>query len=103
MGWSFRRSVRIAPGVRLNFGKRGMSTSVGPRGLRMTFRSDGSKRTTVRIPGTGLSYSEEARPELPPSGAENSASPNDAGRGPGLATILFVAAVLIAVLVIALH
>ena len=30
MGFRFRRSIKILPGIRLNFGKRGVSTSIGP-------------------------------------------------------------------------
>ena len=55
MGFRFRRSVKIAPGIRLNFGKKGISTTIGPRGAKMTFGKDGV-RQTVGLPGTGLSY-----------------------------------------------
>ena len=56
MGFRFRRSVRIAPGVRLNFGKRGTSLSLGGRGARVTYGPRGTT-TTFGLPGTGLSYS----------------------------------------------
>lgn len=56
MGWRWRRSVKIAPGVRLNLGKRGSSVSIGGRGSTMNIGKKGV-RTTVGIPGTGLSYS----------------------------------------------
>ena len=60
MGFHFRRSFTIAPGIRLNVGKRGVSTSIGPRGATVNLR--GSKvRTTVGVPGTGVSYSEQGR------------------------------------------
>jgi hypothetical protein len=55
MGLRFRRSVKLLPGVRLNFGKRGASVSVGVRGAHVTYGPTG-RRTTVGIPGTGLSY-----------------------------------------------
>lgn len=57
MGWRFRKSVKIAPGVRVNFGKKSTSVSVGGKGYRKTFSSTGKTTTTVGIPGTGLSYS----------------------------------------------
>lgn len=57
MGFRFRRSVRIIPGIRLNFSKSGISTSIGGRGATINFSKRGT-RTTVGIPGTGLSYSE---------------------------------------------
>ena len=53
----FRRSVKIFPGVRWNFGKKSTSLSVGGRGAHYTFGTAGS-RTTVGIPGTGLSYTD---------------------------------------------
>ena len=52
----FRRSIRIAPGIRLNVGKRGISTSVGVRGFHETVHISGARRTSIGIPGTGLSY-----------------------------------------------
>ena len=51
----FNRRVRLFPGLRLNFGKRGVSASVGVRGARVTLGRRGV-RTTVGLPGTGLSY-----------------------------------------------
>jgi hypothetical protein len=55
MGFRFRRSLRLFPGVRLNFGKRGVSALVGVRGAHVTVGRTGV-RTTVGIPGTGVSY-----------------------------------------------
>ena len=56
MGFIFRKSIKLAPGVKLNFSKNGMSSvSFGGKGGRV---SVGSKRTTttVGIPGTGIRY-----------------------------------------------
>jgi hypothetical protein len=56
MGFRFRRRIKIAPGVRLNVGKTGFtSMSIGGRGMTMNVGAKGV-RTTVGIPGTGLSY-----------------------------------------------
>lgn len=55
MGFRFRRSIKILPGVRLNIGKRGVSTSIGVRGAHITV-GHGKVRETVGLPGTGLSY-----------------------------------------------
>src|SRR5687767_11835740 len=57
MGWRFRKSFKIAPGVRWNIGTRGSSWSVGPRGFKLNVSKRGIRRT-VSIPGTGLSHSE---------------------------------------------
>ena len=51
----FRRTLRVAPGIRLNLSKSGLSTSFGPRGLHYTV-GHGRRRTTVGIPGTGVFY-----------------------------------------------
>jgi hypothetical protein len=53
----FRRSIKLFPGIRWNFGKKSTSLSIGPRGAHYTFGTAGS-RTTVGIPGTGLSYTD---------------------------------------------
>jgi len=56
MGLRMRKSVRIAKGVRLNFGKTGTSISFGTRGLRYTIHSSGRRTSSVGIPGTGIYY-----------------------------------------------
>lgn len=55
MGFRFRRSVKIAPGVKLNFGKRGMSTTIGGKALRVTTGTHGTS-VGSSIPGTGIYY-----------------------------------------------
>lgn len=56
MGMRFRKSVKICKGVKVNFSKSGASLSLGGRGHSMNFGGRGV-RSTVGIPGTGLSYS----------------------------------------------
>jgi hypothetical protein len=62
MGFRFRRSLHIPPGIRLNIGKRGVSTSIGVRGAHVTFGKTGT-RTTVGLPGSGLSNTHLERGE----------------------------------------
>lgn len=57
MGFRFRRSVKITPGVRLNASRFGLSTSIGRRDAWLRFGPRGM-RSTVGIPGTGISYTE---------------------------------------------
>jgi len=52
MGWGFRKSIKIAPGIRLNVSKSGVSTSIGGKGF--TYNTRG--RVTASIPGTGIRY-----------------------------------------------
>ena len=56
MGLNFRKSIKIAPGVRVNVGKKSTSLSFGGNGLRYSISSNGKRRSTVGIPGSGLSY-----------------------------------------------
>ena len=55
MSLRFRKTITLAPGLRLNLGTRGPSLSVGPRGASMTFGRRGVFGN-VGLPGTGLSY-----------------------------------------------
>lgn len=56
MGFRFRKSVKIAPGVRLNIGKKSVGISAGVKGARVSVNSSGRVTKSVGIPGTGLSY-----------------------------------------------
>lgn len=51
----FRKSLKIAPGIRVNLSGSGASLSVGGRGATANFSKRGT-RTTLSIPGTGLSF-----------------------------------------------
>lgn len=55
MGFKFRRSVKIAPGVKINLSNKGAGVSVGGKGARVSVGPSGT-RFTSSIPGTGLSY-----------------------------------------------
>jgi len=57
MGFRFRKSIKIMPGVKINISKSGLSTSIGRRGATVNVGKKGV-RGTVGLPGTGLSYSE---------------------------------------------
>jgi hypothetical protein len=57
MGWRFRRSLKIAPGIRWNISKGGTSWSFGPRGFKLNVGKRGIRRT-ISVPGTGLSHSQ---------------------------------------------
>lgn len=57
MGFRFRKTIRLLPGVRLNISKGGFSTSVGQPGATINIGKRGV-RGTVGLPGSGLSYSD---------------------------------------------
>ena len=67
MSFCFRRSARLGP-LRFNFAKGGLSSiSVGGRGasFNIPVSRSGGPRTTVGLPGTGLSWSVEHSPDRP--------------------------------------
>lgn len=57
MGFRFRRSFKLIPGLRLNLGLGGASLSAGVPGAMLNFSRRGA-RTTFGIPGTGFSWSQ---------------------------------------------
>jgi hypothetical protein len=69
MGFRFRRSVRILPGVKINLSGSGASVSLGGRGFHYTIGPKGT-RVTAGIPGTGMSWTQysphsKTRPSAP--------------------------------------
>jgi len=72
MAFRFRRTIKIAPGVRLNLTKKGISARLGPRGLGVT---TGTSGTTVSagIPGSGLHFSQKINNQTVASTQEVSA------------------------------
>jgi hypothetical protein len=59
VGWRYRSSIRLLPGLRVNLSKSGASLSLGRRGATVNLGRRGI-RGTVGLPGTGISYSETA-------------------------------------------
>lgn len=74
MGLRFRKSFKIAPGVRVNLNKKSASISVGTKGARITKSTSGRTTTTVGIPGTGISYSKSHTSKRQTSSTVNKAS-----------------------------
>jgi hypothetical protein len=71
MGFRFRKRVKLLPGVTLNVSKTGVSTSIGRSGATVNIRK-GRTKTTIGIPGTGLSYTDEtSTPSKRLGGAEH--------------------------------
>lgn len=56
MGWRFRKSIKILPGVKLNLGTKNASVSIGGFGVHRTYSTSGRVTNSVSIPGTGLYY-----------------------------------------------
>lgn len=94
MGFRFRKSIRLFPGVRINLSKGGVSASVGRPGATINIGRKGV-RGTVGLPGSGLSYSEMLTGE----NGEHAAAPahRSAGGGVGCALLAVVGLLIAAV------
>lgn len=57
MAVHFRKSKKVAPGTRVNFGKKSAGVSFGNRGGGISFNSKRGVRVRASIPGTGVSFS----------------------------------------------
>src|SRR5215472_15713668 len=55
MGWRFRQSFKIIPGLRLNLSRSGLSVSIGGAPFTLNVGPHGLTGT-ASVPGTGISY-----------------------------------------------
>lgn len=60
MGLRFRKSFKVAPGVKVNLGKKSSSVTFGGKGMHYTVNSKGTTTRSVNIPGTGICYTESS-------------------------------------------
>lgn len=60
MGFRFRKSINLGGGFKINLSKSGVGYSWGVKGARITKTARGTNRTTLSIPGTGISYTTES-------------------------------------------
>lgn len=83
MGSRFRKSFKIAPGVRVNLGKKSTGISIGGKHGGISVNSKTGARARVSAPGTGWSYStrisgkskkRRATPDLGPAPAGRESS-----------------------------
>lgn len=58
MGWRYRKSKKLPGGGRINISKSGIGFSWGTKHHRITKTATGQVRTTTRVPGTNISYSQ---------------------------------------------
>jgi hypothetical protein len=86
MGFSYRKSFKLAPGVRMTVSKSGLGYSVGGKGVRVTKRVRGGVQTTLHVPGTGLGYtttsSASTRKQSKPQPADTPPKRRDAATSP---------------------
>lgn len=77
MGLRFRKSFKIAPGVRFNVGKKSVGFSIGGKRARVSINSRTGASARVSAPGTGFSYTTKF------SGNKNSRGMNGHGSACG--------------------
>lgn len=101
MGFRIRKSIKLLPGIRLNLSKTGVSTSIGRRGMTVNV-GHGKARTTVGVPGTGISYSNttSAQHDAFEAGEDNHDDTMQAPRGTAFLGLIKVFIGLAALLVI---
>ncbi|MEU7580949.1 DUF4236 domain-containing protein [Streptomyces sp. NPDC041068] len=73
MGFSHRKSFKVAPGVRVTASKSGISYSAGTKGARVTKRADGRVQTSISVPGTGIRHTSSSKSRADEPVAERSA------------------------------
>lgn len=56
MGFRFRKSLGLFPGLKINLSKSGPSLSAGEAGMSYNISGKG-ERATLGLPGSGMSYS----------------------------------------------
>jgi hypothetical protein len=77
VGIRVSKSVKVAPGVRFRVNAKSTSVSIGGKGMRYTVNSKGTRTTTVRVPGTGVSVQQVSRtPRSTPQQHLNEPAPN---------------------------
>lgn len=84
MGLRFFRSLKVLPGIRINFSKSGLSVSLGRPGATVTLGKQGAT-ASVGLPGTGLSFRQRLlgwRKKAPES-SEDAGAPSRVQETPG--------------------
>jgi hypothetical protein len=87
MGFRFRKTIKLFPGVKLNFSKSGLSTSIGGPGATINISKRGT-RGTVGIPGAGISSSENLFKPAHPHSVGTSDPDQMEGYGMSMGTLL---------------
>src|SRR5947208_11759642 len=87
MGFRMRKSLKLAPGVRLNVSKTGIGMSAGVHGARYAVHSSGRRTTMIGNPIFGVGYVHQTgggRRRTSSRSASAHAPPQPTPRKPGL-------------------
>ena len=104
-GLRFRKTIRVAKGLRLNLSKSGTSVSVGGKGFTLNFSKRGVTRT-VGLPGTGISVRQrlgEHKADDVAHHAHHEAEPRPPGAKVTVWPWIFFAALVMIAILIARH
>jgi len=71
MGIRFRKSIKLAPGIKLNISKKSVGISAGTKGARVSVNSNGKITKSIGIPGTGVSYVKTSKLNAGPAIVKN--------------------------------
>lgn len=74
MGLRFRKSINLGGGFHVNLSKSGVGYSWGVKGYRKTKTAHGATRSTISIPGTGLSYVTEQGKNVKKTSSQSSST-----------------------------
>ena len=72
MGLRVRKSIKVAPGVKLNVGKKSVGVSVGGKHGGVSVNSKSGVNTRISVPGTGVSYTQHVSNKNHPSSGKSS-------------------------------
>ena len=92
MGLRVRKSIKVAPGVKLNVGKKSVGVSVGGKHGGVSVNSKSGVNTRISVPGTGVSYTKHVSNKNHPSSGKSSKQ-NSSVVSPG--AFLFIGSILI--------
>ena len=99
MAIRFRKRIKIAPGLSVNIGKKGVtSVSIGGKGVTLNTGGKRGTSVTTSIPGTGLSANHKISGgrQRKPSTDENPPAPSN---GMGVGGLLVIGVVLLMVFI----
>lgn len=88
MAMRFRRSVKVAPGVKVNFNKKSVGVTAGTKNAHYSVNSSGRKTTTVGVPGTGVSFVDVSSKKGGGGAQTGSAEPRLASKGTYIALLI---------------
>lgn len=93
MGFRYRKTKSVAPGVKVNLNKKSASVRFGGKGVGVTLNTNGKKTQSIGIPDTGLSYTQSSG-----GGSSNSGNSSRHGCLISVIVVVLVLSIFIAIL-----